>query len=116
MNQMLGTRVLMDFSERIWTTRSFASSPTWRLPSLTSDSAVASAASKGAANSNDETTRRLPVHGLNLFFILGRIVSGVLGATMKAGGVALLILILLLIFLLLIVIYPREFRDECESE
>src|SRR6266496_2135424 len=84
---MLGTSVPTDFSERIWTTRSFASSPTWRLPSLTSARAVGSAARNGAAYINDETTRRLPIHGLNLVLMRGRILSGASSATTKDGGI-----------------------------
>src|SRR5712691_7603177 len=44
MCQMLGVRLAMDFSERIWTTLSLDCSPTKRLPSLIRSNAVGSSA------------------------------------------------------------------------
>src|SRR5262245_28116588 len=84
---MFGTSVPTDFSERICTMRSLASSPTWRLPSLTSERAVASAARNGAASISDEMTRSFPIHRLKLVFILGRIITGASSATTKDDGV-----------------------------
>src|SRR5688572_23491507 len=54
---MLGVSVPSDFSERIWTTLSFASSPTCRLPSLTSWNAVISLPSAAVARVKEATAK-----------------------------------------------------------